>query len=331
MNSLILFLAALFFSPEEKIKVATTLTDLRSIAQEIGRDRVQVINLCAGKQDPHFVEPKPTLLVTLREADLFIVNGLDLEIAWVPPLLDGARNPKILKGAPGYLDISKFITPIEIPNANTTRADGDVHPYGNPHYLFDPLNGKRAAVAIANKLKELDPKNATDYEKNLSEFSRRLDELLFGKELVQAAGGDKLERVTEIGELDAFLKNTQLEGKLGGWMGQMKKWKGMKVIPYHKNLSYFLKRFGLEALDYIEPKPGIAPSTDHFGQLVMKMQKEKVKWILTHDFYDRQVPNIVASQTGAKVLILPSAVESVSQARDYFSFLDSLIGCFPAP
>ncbi len=331
MNSLILSLAFLFFSPEEKIKVATTLTDLRSIAQEIGRDRIQVINLCAGKQDPHFVEPKPTFLLTLSKADLFIINGFDLEIAWVPPLLDGARNPKIIKGAPGYLDISKFITPIEIPSANTTRAEGDVHPFGNPHYLFDPLNGKRAAVAIANKLKELDPQNATHYEKNLSEFSRRLDESLFGKELVQAAGGEKLERATEQGELDAFLKNTQLESKLGGWMGQMKSWKGTKVVPFHKNLSYFLKRFGLEALDYIEPKPGIAPSTEHFGQLVIKMQKEKVKWILTHDFYDRTVPSIVSSQTGARILVLPSAVESVSQARDYFSFFDSMIGSFSAP
>lgn len=317
-------------SGEEKIRFVSTLTDLRAITEAVGGDLVEGSALCAGRQDPHFVDPKPTFLVRLREAELFVVNGLDLEIGWVPPLLDGARNPRLLRGAPGHLDASKSVPVLEIPAAGTTRAEGDVHPFGNPHYLLDPLNGLEAARAIAAKLRELRPASAEQIAARLRSFEKRLHEALFGADLVAQAGGEKLERLARSGELESFLQGAGAGAEsrktaLGGWLRRAQPLQGQPVVAYHRNFSYLAQRFGFRVIGFVEPKPGIPPSPHHVADLAEAMKKAGATKILTHAFYDEQVPRHLAEKTGARAVVLPAAVEGVPEAKDYISFFDAIL------
>lgn len=330
ISSIALLLSMLAPDSVEKIRVVATLPDLRAIAQAVGGEWVDVVSLCAGKQDPHFVDPKPSFIVRLRDADLFFCNGLDLEIGWIPPLLESARNPRILPGAPGYFDASRFATIMEIPAGEITRAQGDVHPLGNPHYLLDPLNGLDVARALANKLRQLRPEQAKSFEENLARFQARLLSSLFGPDLVAIVGGEKLERLAREGELDRFLSQEHgeekpLESKLGGWLGRMRVIRGTRVVAYHKTLSYLAHRFGLLVVGYVEPKPGIPPSPSYVAELIEQIKKDRVPFVLTHSFYEEQLPRRVAQSAGARVVVLPAAVDGVSEAKDYFSLFDAIV------
>lgn len=310
----------------DRVKVVATLPNLGSIASAIGGDRIEVTTIATGLQDAHFVDPKPSYMVKLRGADLILVNGLDLEIGWVPPLTQGARNAKILQGGPGYVDCSIGIPVVEIPSS-LSRAEGDVHPYGNPHYLTDPLNAEMVAARIAEALKRVDPGSAKLYEDNQRAFARRLEEAAFGKEIVDLVGGSKLVRETMGGTLDAFLDGTSIGGstlrsRLGGWLGKMIAVKGRPVVTYHKDYSYFAARFGIRVVDYVEPKPGISPSAKHLDELVTRLKAGEASVIFTRPYVEHRSTDMLAERTGVKVITLPLEVGGASEATDYFKLFD---------
>jgi ABC-type Zn uptake system ZnuABC Zn-binding protein ZnuA len=314
----------------EAVNVVASLSDFGSIAQAVGGDKVHVTTIASGVQDPHFVDPKPSYVVKLRDADIFLVNGLELEIGWVPPLLDGARNPKIKPGSAGYVDCSRNIPVLEVPTGTVTRAEGDVHPYGNPHYTTDPLDRKIVAETIAEALKQASPENATYFESRKKEFQHSIDEAMFGKELVEYVGGNKLDRLTRSGELDSFLDgqsqgNVKLSQKLGGWMAKMRPLKGAKMVFYHKSYTYFIDRFGLDVSLFVELKPGIQPGPAHLVNLVESMLRDKVKVVATHPFYDEKIARLVAEKGGAKLALLPLQVGGIKGADDTFKFYDIVI------
>lgn len=306
-----------------KLVVVATLPDLARIAEAVGGDRITATSIASGVQDPHFVDPKPSFVVKLRDADLFLLNGLELEIGWAAPLLEGARNPKITPGAPGYVDCSAGVPLLELPTGALSRADGDVHPLGNPHYLADPLNGKLVAQTIATALSRASPADAPLFEQRRKAFARSIDEALFGRELVEQLGGAKLDRLARAGELQSFLKGQQLEGRLGGWLGRMAPLQGRKLVMYHRSYSYFLARFGLQAVNFVELRAGIPPGPSHLAGLIQQMKGESIPVLGTHGFYDPKVPALVADKSGAKVVVLPLLVGGVKGADDYLSFFDT--------
>ncbi len=285
----VLLLAALFPGPARaagKLNVVTATTDLAALAQEVGGDRISVESIARGYQDPHFVEAKPSFLLKLRRADLLIVVGLQLEIGWLPPLISQCGNPRIQVGAPGYLDVSQFAEILEIPTTQVTRAMGDVHPLGNPHYWLDPENGRRVARGIQSKLAEMRPGDAAYFEQRFQSFSQRL---------------------------------TEAEHR---WDAQMKPYRGRKVVTYHRSWPNFAKRFGLDVVGYVEPRPGIPPSPGHTVELIGLMRREQVKVILVEPYFDLKTPDAVARETGGKVLVMTPSVGGEKEITDYFKLFD---------
>jgi zinc/manganese transport system substrate-binding protein len=273
-----------------KLNVVTSTTDLAALAQEVGGDRIEAESIARGYQDPHFVEAKPSFLLKLRRADLLVVVGLQLEIGWLPPLISQCGNPKIQVGAAGYLDASQFAEILEIPTTQVTRAMGDVHPLGNPHYWLDPENGRRIARGIEQKLSEMRPGDAAYFEQRFQSFSQRL---------------------------------TQAEQR---WDAEMKTFRGRKVVTYHRSWPNFAKRFGLEVVGYVEPRPGIPPSPQHTVELIQLMKRENVKVIAVEPYFDLKTPNAVARETGVQVLVLPPSVGGEKEITDYFKLFDYDIG-----
>jgi len=281
-----------------KLNVVTATTDLAALAQEVGGDRIDVESIARGYQDPHFVEAKPSFLLKLRRADLLIVVGLQLEIGWLPPLITQCGNPKIQVSAPGYLDASQFAEILEIPTAQVTRAMGDVHPLGNPHYWLDPQNGLRIARGIQMKLAEMRPADAAYFQQRYDSFAQRLK---------------------------------QAEQR---WDEQMKALRGRKVVTYHRSWPNLAKRFGLNVVDYVEPRAGIPPSPAHTVELIAMMKRENVKVILVEPYFDLKTPDAVARETGAKVVVLMPSVGGEKEITDYFKLFDYdvnlLVKAFPA-
>jgi zinc/manganese transport system substrate-binding protein len=269
-----------------KIKIVTATSDLASLAQEVGGDHVEVESIARGYQDPHFVEAKPSFLLKLRQADLLIVVGLQLEIGWLPPLITQSGNPRIQPDSAGYLDASQFAEILEKPTGVVTRAMGDVHPFGNPHYWLDPENARRAAQGIANKLSELRPVDAAYFNSRFQDFSNRL---------------------TEAGKK---------------WNAEMEPYHGRKVITYHRSWPNFLKYFGLVSMGEIEPRPGIPPTPSHTLELINMMKRENVKIILVEPYFDLKTPNSIARNTGAQVVVLPPSVGGEKEITDYFKLFD---------
>lgn len=274
----------------KKLKVITTLTDLASLTQEVGGDKVDVEALAKGYQDPHFVEPKPSFLLKLRNADLLILVGLDLEIGWLPPLITQSGNGRIQPGSAGYLDASQFAEILEIPQGTVTRAEGDVHPLGNPHYWLDPDNGRRIARGIANKLGDMDPPDTAYFQQRFQDFDKRLTE------------ADKK------------------------WKAEMAPYRGRKVVTYHRSWPNFAKHFDLDVIGYIEPRPGIPPTPSHTLELVNLMKREKVKIELIEPYFDLKTPNSIGSMTGGKVVVMLPSVGGKPEVTDYFKLFDYDIG-----
>ncbi len=284
-----LALSALLALPASagKLHVVTTLSDFASLASEVGGDRVEAESIARGYQDPHFVEPKPSFILKLKDADLLIVAGLELEIGYLPPLLDQSRNERIRPGQPGYLDASAGCEILDRPTGQVTRAMGDVHPYGNPHFWLDPQNGRVVARAIAARLTQLDPPGAAAYAKNLAAFEQRL---------------------------------TDAEKR---WAALMAPYAGTKVVTYHSSWPNFAKAFRLDVVGYLEPKPGIPPTPQHKLEIINLMTAQKVPLILMEPYFDRKDPDFVASKTGAKVVVLTPSVGGEPEAKDYVSLFDS--------
>jgi ABC-type Zn uptake system ZnuABC Zn-binding protein ZnuA len=305
-----------------KVNVVTSLTDLASITKTIGGDRVEVTSIAAGFQDPHFVDAKPSYIIKLQRADMFVEIGLELEIGWVPQLLLGSRNQKIQSGASGFIDASKNIHLLEIPTGKIDRSMGDIHPFGNPHYWLDPLNGIVIAENITDGLKRIDPANAGFYDANLAKFKTKIYVALFGQILVDKIGGDKLTELAVSDKLDSFLQETKLTGELGGWLKQIEPCKGMKIITYHNSWPYFANRFGLNIAGHVEPKPGIPPSPRQIIELIKLINQDKIKLIIMEPYFDKKVPELIARKTGAKVLVLPPSVEGEKSVTDYITLFN---------
>ena len=282
--SLLLLVMAL--TAQAKLNVVATLPDFGSIAESIGGDKVKVTSIARGAEDPHFVDARPSFIRVLNQADILIEGGAELEIGWLPPLVNGARNSKIVGNAPGHVILSTGLPLLEVPTTAVDRSQGDVHPGGNPHYWLDPANAKPIAARLAEIFTQLDAANAAEYAANLKKFNAALDE------------------------------------KLTAWMKQLEPFKGVKVVTYHKSFDYLLKRFGFELVATLEPKPGLEPSPTHLSTLIPRMKSEGVKLILIETFRPRRTPERVATDTGAKLLVLPSSVGGAPEAKDYFSLFD---------
>ena len=269
-----------------KLNVITTTEDLASLAREVGGDRIDVEALARGYQDPHFVEPKPSFILKLNKADLLIVVGRELEIGWLPPLVTQSRNPKLQPGGIGYLDASLNVRILDVPAGQVTRAMGDVHPQGNPHYWLDPGNGRRIAQNIQKKLAEMSPGDAAYFAGRYADFDRRLAE------------AEKR------------------------WDSQMAPYKGLKVVTYHRSWPNFAERFGLDVVGYIEPRPGIPPSPGHTLDLIREMRRLGVKIMFVEPYFDLKTPNAVARETGARVLVMAPAVGGDKAITDYIKLFD---------
>ena len=279
----ILFSGSLFAA--NKLKVVTTTQDLASITREVGGDRVDVTSIARGYQDPHFVEPKPSFLLLLKNADLLEVVGLELEIGWLPPLLDQCRNNNIRPGTPGYLDLSQGVEILDRPSV-VNRSMGDVHPLGNPHYWLDPANAVRIAIQVRNRLAQLRPADAAYFDQHLQNFKARIN--------------------------DANKR----------WMAQMAPYRGAKIVDYHPSLPNFAKHFDLDIIGTVEPKPGIPPSPSHTLEIINLIKAQHVKAILMEPYFDRKTPDFVAAQTGAQVVVIYPSVGGKAGLDDYFKLFD---------
>jgi len=273
----------------DKINILTSTSDLKSIAEFIGGDKVTVDSLGKGYQDPHFIDAKPSFMIKAKKADLFIVVGLELEIGYEELIIDGSRNPKIRFGQIGYLDVSNGASLLEIPTTKIDRSMGDVHPMGNPHYWLDPMNAKVIAFNIANRLSELSPDDEFYFKENLNKFNKKIDE------------------------------------KFAEWAEKLNPFNGKKIAVYHRSWPYFADRFGLDIACELEPKPGIPPSPGHLKDVIQKMRDENIKVILMEVFYDEKPARFVAEQTGAKLAIVPNSVGGTKEAKDYFSLIDAIV------
>ena len=273
-------------SAQSRLNVVAATEDLASLAREVGGDRVNVEAIARGYQDPHFVEAKPSFILKLQKADLLIVVGRELEIGWLPPLIQQSRNAKVQVGAEGYLDASQSVKILDIPTGQITRAMGDVHPLGNPHYWMDPENGRIIAREVADKLSQFRPGDRVYFEQRLADFNRRL---------------------TEAGKR---------------WYADMAPYKGTKVVTYHRSFPNFAERFGLDIVGYVEPRPGIPPSPSHTLDLIQEMKRQNIRLILVEPYFDLKTPESIARATDATVLVVPPSVGGVKEAGDFFGLFD---------
>lgn len=313
---------------EGKLNVVCTLPTLKALTQEIGGDRVDVIALAKGDQDPHFVSPTPVLMKKTREAQLFIENGFSLEL-WANEVANGSGNSKIFRGNPGRVIAGKGIAALEIPSV-LSREQGDIHPEGNPHVWLDPLLAKVEAANICDALKSADPANASYYDKQKADFNTKIDTAMFGPELLKLVGIQKLSRLVAAGQLYDFLQNNKvgndpLTSKAGGWIKAAEPMRGLKAYEFHKVWVYFARAFGIQLVGTIEERPGIPPGPQHVRDLTERIKNEKIPLILVDNFYDPALPMNVARETGAHVVILPNQVEGDPAVTTYTGLIDHII------
>jgi ABC-type Zn uptake system ZnuABC Zn-binding protein ZnuA len=304
------------------LQVAVAVPELASLAREIGGDQVAVTVFAKGTEDAHFIEAKPSFIKTLSEADLFIQNGMELEMGWAPTLQQNARNAKILPGASGFLDASTAITPLEVPSGPVDRAMGDVHPAGNPHYLLDPINGLRVARLIRDRLIELRPERREYFDGRYANFQQRLGMALAGDTLAKKYDVEKLALLFEAGKLSEFLKGQGEESLLSGWFALMLPYRGAKVVADHNMWPYFARRFGISVIGFLEPKPGLPPTTKHLNELIESMRAQGVKVILANPYFDPRFAQFVAERTGAQVVSMAHMVGARPGTNDYISMID---------
>lgn len=303
---------------QNKLKVVTTLNYLKYVTQQVGGDKVDVTALTNPKQDPHYVTPSPRMNQITSDADLFIENGLSLDL-WAKNVIDASGNPNIQVGSPGHLVATINVPVKELPTV-VSRAWGDIHPQGNPHAWLDPFNIKIIAENIADRLQKLDPANSEYYQQQLEEFTGRIDVAMFGEELLKTIGkkaASILERKAKSGELDDWLTSKKLDSKLGGWMKKAKTLKGLKVVTYHKTYIYFADRFGLNIVGELEEKPGIPPPPKHRDAIVELVKRENVKAILNDNFYSKEAAQYIADKTGASVVVTYIDVGAIDEVNTY--------------
>ena len=272
-----------------RLQVVASLPDFESIAVEVGGDEVSTFSIATGFQNPHFVDPKPSYILKLSRADVFITGGLDLEIGWVPPLLQSARNKDILMGGSGYVDASKGVSLLQVPSS-VSREQGDIHAYGNPHYWLDPDQGRLIAQNVYAVLSQLRPEKESLFAANLERFNRRLDE------------------------------------KMDEWASILEPYRGARVIAYHNEWPYFESRFGFEIVDFLEPKPGIPPTPSQLAKVIRLMQEDDITVIITSPYFRRDAADLVADKVGGTVVILATSVGAKPEIRSYFDLFDHNVG-----
>lgn len=313
------------------LKIVTTTTDLKSVVEALGGDKIEAASLGTGREDPHFIDAKPSCMMLANDADLWIRVGLELEIGYERLIIDGARNARIRIGTPGHLDASKGVLRLEVPTSKVDRSMGDIHPQGNPHYWLDPLNMRIVAKNIAARISKLDPANAEYYADRLEAFLARLDESMFGPKLLSTAEGAKLWAMLLRGKLDGFVMEHGGDAVVGGWWGRMRPLRGTKIVTYHRSWSYFANRFGLNVITELEPKPGIEPSPAHLSEVQAKVENEHVTFLLMEPFYSRQAPDWLSKRTGIKVVVAANSTGGQPHATDYISMMDGVVnGCVAA-
>ena len=268
------------------VRVVATTEDLASLAREVGGDRVTVVALAKGYQDPHFVDPKPSFILEVSRANLLIVVGREMEIGWLPPLITSSRNAKIQPGASGFLDASSNVKILEIMTGQITRAMGDVHPLGNPHYWLDPGNGRRIAQTIKDKLSQISPADRAYFDQRYADFDKRL-----------AAAESR-------------------------WDSAMAPYKGTKIVTYHRSWPNFMERFGLNVIGYVEPKSGIPPTTSHTVDLIAEMKRQGARIIVVEPYFDLKASQAIAKQVGGEVLVLAPSVGGTKEATDYAALFE---------
>ena len=276
-----------------QLKVVTSTTDLYDIARSVGGSLVTATHIGQGYEDPHFVQPKPSFILRLREADVWAYVGLDLEIGWMPLLLDGARNQKINAGAPGHINVSTVI-PVLDANRAVDRSQGDVHPLGNPHYWLDPANARKIGALFRDRFSQLDPKNTATYASNLAAWEAKLS------------------------------------AAEQAWQSDLASLKGKPVVAWHTSWRYFAAYTGLSIVGFMEPKPGVPPSPSHLTSLVATMKQSGAKVIIMEPFYDRKTADKIARETGATVLVVPPSVGGAKGLDDYIAVMKNAVSSVAA-
>ena len=283
-------LTAVPYAAHAKLNVVTTTTDLRSLAAEVGGEHVSIDSIGKGTQDPHYIEAKPSFMVKVSRADLLIAVGLDMEVGWLPSITRGARNPECMPGHKGYLEVGPSIQALEVPSGSVTRAEGDVHPYGNPHFWLDPIRAGQAAAVIADRLAELDPGHASQYKANAKALQNRLHE------------------------------------KTKGWQARIDASGVKRIVTYHKTLTYFFDRFKLANPAILEPKPGIPPTSGHIIEVIELIQREHVPLILVENYFDATVTNKIKQQIpSVRVATVAVAVEGAQGIDSLDALYESLV------
>lgn len=283
--ALIVFFSSSSFAAADGLSVVTTTPDLAAIARAVGGDRVKVESIAKGFQDPHYVEAKPSFMRLVNQARLLVYAGLQLEIGWLPPLVQGARNPGLVQ-----VDASQGVPVLERPTGPISRAQGDVHPEGNPHYWLDPRNGAVIARTIAQQLKALAPADATRFDQNLKLFE---DDL-----------GRRRQK----------------------WEERMAPFRGREIVAYHKQWEYLARWLGLTIVGYVEDKPGIPPAPQSLAAVVRTMQEKKIKALLAANFTNPTIPQSVAEKTGARLVVLPASVGGEKGIDAYGDLFDAIVG-----
>jgi len=271
------------------LRVVTTTQDLAAIAEAVGGEQVKVQSLTLGTRDPHFATARPSMIRKVFRADLLLLIGADMEIGWLPPLLQSARNVRVQPGNPGYLDLSGVVPLLGKINGPVSRAMGDVHARGNPHYWLDPRNGVRMAQAVAARLGELDPAHKDHYQRRLGAFMQMMD------------------------------------SRLPVWRSKLAHLKGRPVISYHRSFVYLADAFGFRIVDEVEPKPGIAPSAASLGALVNRIQAEHIGLLIMEPYYERRSARYMSEQTGIRVAVLPQSVGAQPDIHTYFDLFDTVV------
>ena len=314
--------------PPAPVKVVTSLTTYAAIAREITGDHATVTAIAEGDEDPHFVQPRPSFVPLLRDADLFVTTGMDLEL-WVPTLLDRAGNPKIREGGPGYVAAFQGIHVLEIPTS-LSRAEGDIHVDGNPHIHTDPLNGIIIARNILAGLKRVAPADSAWFTQHEQDFEARVLKATFGDSLVRIIPGPQLFDLARNGRLMTFLQTKYqghpLQDRLGGWLKEAMPFRGKEMVCYHKEWAYFSDRFGVTCVEYIEAKPGIPPTPRHVQDVIALMQSRHIPVLFASNYFDHAQIRDVAARTNATPVIVPENTHGAPGVESYFDLVNAWVG-----
>jgi ABC-type Zn uptake system ZnuABC Zn-binding protein ZnuA len=310
------------------VRIVASLPTYAAIAREIVGDQATVTAIAQGDEDPHFVQPKPSFVSLLRDADLFVTTGLDLEL-WVPALLDRAGNRKVQVGGPGYVPAYQGITLLEVP-ANLSRSHGDIHVDGNPHIHTDPLNAIIIARNILAGLQRVDAAHGPAFAQRERDFERRVLEATMGAELVQILTPATAFNLLQTDKLTGFLAQQKYQGKpladrLGGWLKQAEVFRGKEMACYHKEWAYFSNRYKVTCVEYIEAKPGIPPTPRHVQEVIALMRERKIPVLFAANYFSRSQIQQVSEKTGARAVIVPENTDGAPGVDTYFDLMNTWV------